>query len=337
MEIVRSENNYDEFLSARFVSGNFLQSSFWRDFLSAQKKKYWQVAALKENKTIGVCLFYQNELPLDFSYLYAPKGPIISLQLKDEERREVLALILSQARDISIETKKKREIFFKFEPSEANLLTDNFSKIKDTQPKETWLLDLDKDIEELLSLMHAKTRYNIALARKKGVSVRFSNQEKDIEDFLRLIKDTYSRNQITSHSDNYYRLLYSTINKHNVGALALAELDGKIICANLLIRFGEAVTYVHGASDYNYRQFMAPNLLQWETIKQAKELGYRFYDFWGIAPEDGSKPNWQGITRFKKSFGGRSLSYPGSHALIYNKNWYNLYNLNSKIRSLIKK
>lgn len=337
MQLVKNENNYDEFLKARFVSGNFLQSSIWRDFLSRQKKKYWQLAVLKEKEIVGVCLFYQNELPFDFSYLYAPKGPIISLNLRDEERREVLALILSDARDVTVETKKKKEAFFKFEPSELNLISQPLKKTKDVQPKETWVLDIEKSPEELLALMHAKARYNIALARKKGVVVRFSTQEKDIEEFLRLIKDTYDRNQIVSHSEEYYRLLYATLLKHEAGTLALAELDGKVVAANLIVRFGEAVTYLHGGSDYNYRQFMAPNILQWETIKQSKELGYRLYDFWGVAPEDGSKPSWQGITRFKKSFGGRSLVYPGAYGLIYNNTWYNLYNLNSKIRALIKK
>lgn len=334
MELVNQKNNYDEFLKTRFVSGNFLQSSIWQDFLHKQKKDFWQLAVIENNQTIATCLLYENKLLAGRTYLYAPKGPIVSDKISEAKQKEAVALILSKARDIVISTNKKEEIFLKVEPDK--IVLDELVKSPDVQPRDTWVLDIDKSSEDVLAEMHQKTRYNIALARRRGVKVRFSKDEKDLEDFLRLIKQTYSRNDIVAHSDDYYKMLFKVLVSHGVGELCLAEVDAKVVTANMIIRFGSAVTYMHGGSDYNYRKYMAPQLLQWETIRQSIELGYKIYDFWGIAPEDGSKAHWAGITRFKKSFGGRSITSPGAYNLIYDKNWYSLYQMISKLRKVLK-
>ncbi|MCD4761269.1 peptidoglycan bridge formation glycyltransferase FemA/FemB family protein [bacterium] len=331
MTLNSEEKNYDEFLKTRFISGSFLQSSIWRDFLKAQKLNTWQAAIIENNQTIAVCLFYENKLPLDRSYLYAPKGPIIDNGLSDQKKQEALALILSKVRDVTKETRQREEIFLTTELEDIMFLLPEFKKSPDVQPRDTWILDLDKDTKDILEEMHTKTRYNIALAKRRGVKIKFSNQAEDLKYFLKLISKTACRNQISVHSDNYYALLWQNLVKHGAGQLALAELDGKIITANIIIKFGSAVTYLHGASDYNYRKHMAPHLLQWETIKQAKEQGFKIYDFWGIAPEDDSKPSWRGFSRFKRSFGGRPIKAAGAYDLIYNKTWYSIYKLSKKI------
>lgn len=337
MELINQKNNYDEFLKTRFVSGDFLQSSIWQDFLGRQKKNFWQLAVIENNQTIATCLLYENNLLMGRSYLYAPKGPIISDSLSDEKTKEALGLIFSKARDIAISTTKKEEVFFRAEPASENQVLPELIKTPDVQPRDTWILDIDKDPQEILAGMHQKTRYNIALARKHGVKVRFSTDEKDIDYFLKLIKKTYERNQITAHPDNYYKLLYKVLLDNKAGQLCLAEVNGQVVATNMIIRFGKAVTYMHGASDYKFRKHMAPHSLQWETIRQSAELGYKIYDFWGIAPEDGSKVSWLGITRFKKGFGGRAISSPGAYNLIYDKNWYKVYQIIGKLRKVLKK
>ena len=39
---ITEKYNVDNFLKTRFISGAFLQSSIWQDFLRKQNKKYWQ-------------------------------------------------------------------------------------------------------------------------------------------------------------------------------------------------------------------------------------------------------------------------------------------------------
>jgi peptidoglycan pentaglycine glycine transferase (the first glycine) len=334
MELIFEKNNYDGFLQTRFISGSFLQSSIWRDLLEKRNLRIWQLAVIDKQETIAVCLAYENKLPLGRSYLYSPKGPIFADGLEDKLRHEALGLILSKLRDVTIATKKRHEIFYKLEPSEPKDLLSEFIKSHDSQPRDTLILNLKPEQKELLADMHAKTRYNIALAKRKGVEVRFSNKEEDIKYFLKLVGNTAKRNQISSHSAEHYRLLWQTLLEHRAGQLCIAKVNNQVVAVNIVLRFGPAVTYLHGASDYSFRKYMAPHLLQWETIKQAKDLGYGFYDFWGIAPEDGSKPGWSGFTRFKKGFGGQIIMSPGAHNFVYDKNWYSIYSLMRKLRRL---
>jgi len=338
MKLIVDNNHHNEFISSRFISGNFLQSSMWRDFLGKQGLRSWRTTVLDDDDSIvASCLFYEQKLIFDRTYLYAPKGPIVNKEKSQEKQIEALQLILSKARDISIVTKKQEEIFFKVEFELPYLAVDRLVKSKDVQPRDTWVLDIDKDLKELLGAMHAKTRYNIALANKKNVKVRFSDKEEDLKHFFRLNRKTAARNQITTHSEDYYKKLFSVLVANQAGELAIAEFDSQVIAVNILVHFGQATTYLHGASDYNFRQYMAPHLLQYESIKRAKDKGHTIYDFWGIAPEDGSKPNWEGFSRFKKSFGGRAIISPGAYHLIYDSTWYNLYNLGSKLKSILKR
>ncbi len=337
MKVLVEDNNYDDFLKNRFLSGSFLQSSYWKYFLKKQNKRYWQLAVIDNNETIAVCLIYENKLPFDRSYIYSPKGPIFLPNLSGEQKKEALELILSKARDITIKTKKKEEVFFRLETEENKNIYDFLIKTNDIQPRDTLVLGLKKDIKELLSEMHQKTRYNIGLANRRGVKVVFSKKKEDIKYFLEVIKKTASKKQITIHSDEYYKLLYYTLIEKGVGQLCLASVNNNIVAANLIINFGNTVTYLHGGTDYSFRKYMAPYLLQWETIKQAKEKGFSFYDFWGVAPEDGSKTKWSGITRFKKGFGGDIITGPGTYDMVYDKQMYFIYNLFKKIKKIIKK
>ena len=86
-------NNVDNFLKTRFISGAFLQSSIWQDFLRKQNKKYWQISVKDENKIIGSCLVYENKLPFGKSYLYTPKGPIISQDISNYKKEKTFHFV----------------------------------------------------------------------------------------------------------------------------------------------------------------------------------------------------------------------------------------------------
>ncbi len=303
--------------------------------MAGQGKRYWQMAVLENQATIATCLFYQNDLPLGRSYLYAPKGPIFDANISAGQKAEAFNLILSKARDITAGTRKKEEIFFKLDLAEFLTLPPELVKSDEIQPRDTWFLKINKDLKDLLAQLHPKTRYNINLARRKGLSVEFSQQEKDLTYFGELIKKTAARNQISVHNENYYRQLAQVLFKSKKGYLCLARLDRTVIAANIVIQMGPVATYLHGAWDYKYRAYMAPHLLQWESIKKMQEIACTVYDFWGVAPADGSRSKWQGFSRFKKSYGGQLQSAPGAYDLIYNQGWYRLYQFGRRIKSLI--
>jgi len=109
--------------------------------------------------------------------------------------------------------------------------------------------------------------------------------------------------------------------------LFLAYYQNKAIAANLAVFFGQTATYLHGGSDNDYRALMAPHLLQWAQIREAKKQGCSKYDFWGY-----DEKKWPGISRFKKGFGGQQINYLGLWDYPLDKKWYLIYRAAQKIR-----
>ena len=318
-----NDQELDNFISKQKYS-QFLQSSLWGNFQKELGNKIWQIG-VEEDSLETSALVIEKKLPFNLTYLYMPRGPIISNQAGNKDK--VMKLLLKGVRDISIKTEKRQEVFFRFETLNKFDL-ENVCLVKSVQPADTLLLDLNKTEDELLAEMHQKTRYNIRLAKKKGVKIeKIEDKAKAINIFSKLIKETSVRDKFTPHSDNYYQKILKALDK-NV-CLWVAKYEDKILVANIIVNFGDTVIYLHGASSNEHRNLMAPHLLQWEQIKWAKENGFQIYDFWGISETD---PRWAGFTRFKKGFGGHEKNLPGTSDLVYNQRAYKIYNFIKKFR-----
>ncbi len=297
----------------------FLQSSVWADFQKKLGNQIWQIAYLENEQILGSAVEIEKKLPAGFSYLYLPRGPIVSDQVANQDK--VAQILLKGVRDISIQTAKKNEIFFRIEPV-VNLKLEKLEKIKSIQPQQTLLLDLNKSEEDLLKEMHQKTRYNIRLARKKGVVIeKAENPLEKFGLFEKLIQETAARDKFTPHSVDYYQKMLEALGEK--AQLWIAKYQDQVLVANLIVNFGDTVTYLHGASSNQHRNLMAPHLLQWEQIKWAQQNNFKYYDFWGISETDS---RWAGFTRFKKGFGGQVKDFPGTFDLVYNQRMYRLYN-----------
>ena len=215
------------------------------------------------------------------------------------------------------------------------------------QPREILILDILKSEEEILAGMKQKTRYNIKLSQKRGVSVKaiynfqFPISKPYIEEFLRLVKITAKRDKITSHPESYYRKMFEAI-PSDILRFYIAEYEGKIIAANLVLFFGKTATYMHGSSDNEHRNLMAPYLLQWQAIQDAKKSGCIKYDLGGVKTNKISNfkfqisNSWGGITKFKTGFAPdvKPVQFPGCYDIILKPAKYNLYRVLQKIKRI---
>lgn len=202
---------------------------------------------------------------------------------------------------------------------------------------QTILLDLTKNKESLLSSMHPKTRYNIGLAQRKGVRVEVSEKEKDLEEFLRLQKETARRQGFFLHPDNYYRTCFEILHPKSMAYLLVAQIPAQLpvtsVAAWMLFRYKETLYYPYGGSRYQYRHLMASNLLMWEAIKLGQSLGCSVFDLWG-ACDDPADP-WYGFTKFKLGFGGRLAAFAPAFDLVINPLIYPLVGAADRFRWLI--
>jgi lipid II:glycine glycyltransferase (peptidoglycan interpeptide bridge formation enzyme) len=324
MELIEIKNK-EEWNQFVIQNGSqFLQSWEWGEFQRSLGKKIWILAVKEEEKILAGALIIKYDLPLGKSYLYLPRGPIIDLRVKIEDLRIGCNSLFDKIVNIA---KEKKAIFVRIEPTIKDISTFNLKSLilnlaKPVQPKEEWRLNLTPNEENLLKTMHPKTRYNINLAIKHGVKIREGDKEKDFDKFWQLIAETFGKKGLKTHPQNYYREIFNL----EPVKLYLAEYQDKVLAANMMVFWGDQVYYLHGGSSVENKNVMAPYLMFWETIKIAKALGYKYYNFGGIAPtESGDKHPWFGITRFKKGFGGEEIGYTGTFDLPINKIWYNIY------------
>ena len=329
----------------RFIlenSGSFLQSFEWGEFQQKSGKEVARVCIQEDGRILLAAQIMRYSLPLGKNYIYIPYGPVISKNTNNSP--ELINFLVSELWQSNIIG--KGTIFLKVEPDEIfvpDLATAGFKKSdKDVQARETLIADISKPEEELLARMKQKTRYNINLARRHGVEIiSIDDEKKAKETFLSLLFETAKRNNFRTHPEKYYiEMMEMFLNNRVAGEffserLFFARYQGKITAAALIGFFGGRATYLHGGSSDEYKNIMAPYLLHWEIMREAKRLGCFEYDFWGIVTDktdSKQKQKWEGFSRFKMGFGGRIVEYQGAYDLAFDKIWYNTYRLVRKIK-----
>jgi len=349
------EKKFLDFIQQNSPDGGFLQSEYWSKFQESWGRKTFELKAENENGDIIICAYMiVHTLPVVRKYFYMPRGPIIQVQsskFKVQSDNSKLKVFF----DNLIELAKKNHIgWIRVELNSdsdleiiRNTVEINGNKLKivkapvDMQPKEILVMDISGSEEEILARMKQKTRYNIRLAEKKGVKVFSvnSDQRSVINRFLELVKITAKRDRITSHPEGYYRKMFKTI-PPEILKLYVVEYDGKIIAANIVSFFGNTATYMHGASDYAYRDVMAPYLLQWQAILDAKKSGLTQYDFGGVDTRyeirDTKYKKWEGLTKFKAGFAPdvESIKFSGCYDIILKPGRYNLYRILQAVKRI---
>jgi lipid II:glycine glycyltransferase (peptidoglycan interpeptide bridge formation enzyme) len=186
------------------------------------------------------------------------------------------------------------------------------------QPADTVLVDLCRTDGDLLAAMKEKCRYNIRLSMRKGVAVRRCD-ETGLAVFYRLLEETARRDGIAIHSRDYYGALFAQAENDARAEIRLyiAAYGGEDLAAIITLFRGEDAVYLYGASSDSKRNLMAPYLLQWTAIRDARDFGCKRYDLFGIPPAGDPSHPMAGLYRFKTGFGGRVVSRGGSWDFAY--------------------
>ena len=295
----------------------FLQSWAWGEFRKAQGSAVRRFA-LSDDRGVWVAAIQLEERKrrFGFTYLFAPRGPVFSSNIPVETRRDVLAQLCE-----ALVPHIRNTMFLRMEPvselgAPEGLVPLSFRRTSSLDPASTMVMDLDKSEDELLRGMHEKTRYNIRLAERSGVVVRRGSSPADLNAFLVLMEETAARDKFIQHASPYLAATFNALAAQGMATIRIAELQKQPLAAQMEIAYGDTVTYLYGASSSASRNVMAPYALQWNAIRDAKARGFSLYDFWGANPEfKGSyyyKPSWEGITRFKRGFGGRLINLVGT-------------------------
>lgn len=210
---------------------------------------------------------------------------------------------------------------------ELGIRNYGFKKAKSTYlPSKTVVLDLTKNEKQLLSEMHYKTRYNI----KKTKNLKLKTQNtKDINlfaDFWQECAKKQRRAYISQKKEiialfNAFKnscsivFVYSSPTSHY-------PLPPRPLAGIFNIYTKDTAYYMYAAASNEGKKLFAPTIAAWESIKMSKKRGCKFYDFEGIYDERFPIASWKGFSRFKLSFGGEIVEYPGCYT---NFIWRNLF------------
>lgn len=195
-----------------------------------------------------------------------------------------------------------------------------------------WVLDLNKNEDELLMSMRKTTRYLIRQALKLNVVIKKSKSPEDLEKFLALYRQTAQRHHFVEHKS--IREEFQEFLKDDGILLFQGYFKNTLLSAALILFYQNQAIYHHSAS---IEQKIPVNyLLQWEVIREAKKRGLSVYNFWGIAPEGNKRHPWQNLTLFKRGFGGRAVEFGHAKDLPIRKLSYSKTFLIESARRILK-
>jgi lipid II:glycine glycyltransferase (peptidoglycan interpeptide bridge formation enzyme) len=202
-----------------------------------------------------------------------------------------------------------------------------------------FVLDVTPSEAELMASFKQKTRYNIKVAQKRGVSVEVDNSSAAFERYLALTQETTQRQRFYSHSGEYHQKMWGVLNQPTANSqqltahLLVARYQNEIITTWILFKFGDTLYYPYGASTREYREVMANNLVMWEAIRLAKAWGLKYLDMWGaLGPEPDTKDPWYGFHTFKLGYGPRHVEYIGTWDYVTKPLLYRVYRLTETLR-----
>ena len=239
--------------------------------------------------------YYIKKFPLIGSFIKIQRPEKIVYQHID-----VLA-VKHKAFQIIIEPKKSTHY--------SQLIAHNFRSSKSPYlPSKTVHIDLTKSEKLLLKEMHHKTRYNI---KKSHNSLLTTHNSKGIQSFANFWQDCArkQRNMYLSQIKDIIEI-YRAFGKN---ADIISVLHSNELVAGIFLLHSDNISYyMYAAASDSGKRLFAPTLAAWEAIRTAKKRGSELFDFEGIYDERFPLKSWKGFTRFKKSFGGDEIEYPGA-------------------------
>ena len=314
---------------------HFLQSPEWANVKSDWKH---EMIVIEENGEIkGTMSILLRKVPIFKRYLmYAPRGFVC-----DEHDKETLKKLTEKAKEIA---KKYKAFIFRLDPDISNE-DEEFKKITKElgykrkeniknidqviQPKYVFRLDLsNKTEEELLASFNQKTRYNIRLAIKKGVTTRIGTID-DMKIFYDIMKETGSRDNFFIRPIEYFERLYTCMGEKHA-RLIIAEHEGTPIAAVMPILYGNKVWYLYGGSSNKYRNLMPNYLLQFEMMKWGLENNCDIYDFRGVSGFKNENDPQYGVYRFKKGFNPEFVEFVNELYIVFNPGMNWIFNISEK-------
>jgi len=252
-----------------------------------------------DNLIGGFHLYKQKKYGLTI-YLNPPFTPNIGPFFKIEAKNPVVVM------------NKRKEVLSLmtdfFEKLPCSVISISLNKnIVDTQPffwrkfkvipGYTYIIDLDKSIEDIRKEMSVVRRNDINKALRDGLIIKYNDNLKIIKS---LVLKTFLRQNKKTNQYYLNKVLFEFANKNNSFSFVSFQ-NNKPIALVFCVYDKNTAYYLLGGYDSKNSHHGAGALAMWEAIKFAKKLGIKYFDFEGsMVPQ---------IERYFRGFGGKLTPY----------------------------
>lgn len=306
---------------------SFLQAPFYAEWQKASGKTVVYFVVTNSHKTLAAGIAVRYNAP-GLSYFYCPYGPVAA-----KWTPELVATLREFFRPICA---RYNASFLRLD---GNGLTDaglrpalnHVTAMSSLQPRSEWVLDISGDQEALWMAMHKHARYNVRLAERADAKLEFfAPADTPVDAFLSLMQTTAGRDGFGLNTTDYYRSALANTPADN-GFVALCTIQGTPAAIALFAAYAGEMHYVFAGSSNDFRKIAPPYYLLWNSILEGRKRGWRTLNFGGITDKVKST-HLQGVTSFKKRFGGCEVTHPNPVDLVYRPIRYQLFSWYKKLQ-----
>ena len=292
--------------------GHYMQTSYYG---KSRGDYEWNGIMIRDSEGNIIASIALHSCPSPYikkRLFYAPRGPVCS---NAEQFCQILLAAKAYCKehngyllridppilvDEDLFRQEGKRLKFRFNPK------NDYSTYQPKCVYQTELTGLTED--ELICSFHPKTRYNIRLAQRRGVTIRKGGLS-DVPVFSRMMEETGKRDGFQCRNEEFYIDFLCGMGDN--AQMFLAEKDGQVLGSAIAVFLGKKAWYSYGCSFSTGRENMPNYLLQWEMMRHALKCGCEIYDFRGVEGKpDIDNPHY-GLHRFKQGFSARFVEYLG--------------------------
>lgn len=166
----------------------------------------------------------------------------------------------------------------------------------------TFVMKIDRRVEELWQAIGDKTRNRVRKAQKSGVHIVEAANKADLKAFYLLYQKTMKKLGSPPQPYRFFEAIWDSFYPDHM-MMPLARYEDQYIAGNLSFLHGNAIHAAYGASDQEFGNLAANVLIEWYTMERGHEKGCQYLDL-GRTREN------EGTVQFKKRWGGELVKMP---------------------------
>lgn len=226
-------------------------------------------------------------------------GLLLDVGLKNEETSQIVEALLDAtdnlARTVGVEYVEIRSPGISVTRDSLYVQGyDNFQRYV------TFGVDLLKELEDLWSNLHKKTRNAVRKAMKSQVDVEDVREVEQLKAYYRLYLETQKRHGSPPHGYKFFKKLYDVFHVKGKLHVLLAAYRGEPIGGIIVFHHNQTIFWWNNVTDTKHRTLNPTNLLLWNTIEWGVKNGYRTLDL-------GRTRKKTTIYRFKSGWAGQEM------------------------------